>query len=89
MSNPRAKAARSAFKDARQIPIQDEVKLSRSKKKKPFKLLYRHIGRWKRFGSNGWVAMGHYRTEDVAKKVIADHHRKFPDYYEFKLEVMG
>ena len=81
MSNPRAKAERSAVKDERQAPTPDREPPRNAKKKKPVVVECRFLG----WGRAKFSVLGRYAREEVAKKVMADQERKHPGMYEMRI----
>lgn len=88
MSNPIAKAERSKAKDLRQGITQQKERFSRSKKTRPVAIMAKLVKPiWAIRDGKEWYRFGSYRTAEEAEKVIADCHRKYPGFYEFKIVI--
>ena len=87
MSNKVAKTERSAFKDARQSPQPNQLKLKTSKKTKKYKIEYR----WVKHPAKGlidptkWTTKGHYQTRAIALRVMGEMNRKYSDSFEWRV----
>jgi hypothetical protein len=82
MSDPVAKAERAKAKTIRQGGIDQKENLrSRSKKEKPFVVLYKWVKPVLPGWNDVWRTMGKYRTRQEAEKAMRDCERKYPGWY--------
>ncbi len=90
MACKRAKAERSAAKDARQLPAAETPVKKRSpgKKKKPINVEYRckperrpNYWLWRE-----WSRMGRYRTVEEAETAVENDKHKHPGMFEYRIQ---
>lgn len=96
MADPYHKAAMRKFREERDTPIQEGDRIKhpyrqqrKRRDKRPVRLLYRWTanmvrGKWKR-----WQTWSRYKDVETAEQVKNQLQRKYPDYYQFKVDDHG